>query len=108
MAGGTVNLVTKGGSNDFHGSVYYSGRNDKLDTFDTELKAGCPTCPKNKLRANDYGYTIGGPINKNKVFFFFNQECNNPLQPPTPTNHFPPTFDHTVNLPSLAAAPPSP
>jgi hypothetical protein len=89
MAGGTVNLVTKGGTNDFHGSVYYSGRNDKLDAYDTELKAGCPTCLKNKLRANDYGYTIGGPIKKNKVFFFFNQEWNKRIEGLTATNHVP-------------------
>src|SRR5712664_2601964 len=74
MAGATVNLVTKSGSNDFHGSAYYSGRNDKLNAYDPILKDGCPTplspstCPKNKYRGNEYGYTIGGPVKKDKVF----------------------------------------
>src|SRR5258708_4081653 len=76
MSGATVNLVTKSGKNDFHGSVFYSGRNDKLDAFDTLLKAGCPTCPKNQLRENDYGYTVSGPIKKDKIFFFWSQEGN--------------------------------
>ncbi len=105
MAGGTVNLVTKGGTNDFHGSVYYSGRNDKLDAFDTELKAGCPTCAKNKLRANDYGYTIGGPIKKNKIFFFFNQEWNKRIEGLTASNHVPTMLERGGDFSDLAACP---
>src|SRR5713101_3630170 len=105
MAGGTVNLVTKGGTNDFHGSVYYSGRNDKLYAFDTELKAGCPTCAKNKLRANDYGYTIGGPIKKNKIFFFFNQEWNKRIEGLTASNHVPTMLERGGDFSDLAACP---
>src|SRR6266446_4426021 len=107
MAGATVNLVTKGGTNDFHGSVYYSGRNDKLDAFDTELKAGCPTCPKNKLRGNDYGYTIGGPVKKNKIFFFWNQEWNKRIEGLTATNHVPTMAERGGDFSDLAACPAS-
>jgi len=107
MAGATVNLVTKSGSNDFHGSVYYSGRNDKLDAFDTELKAGCPTCSKNKLRGNDYGYTIGGPIKKDKIFFFWNQEWNKRIEGLTQTNHVPTMTERTGDFSDLAACPAS-
>src|SRR6266436_1166963 len=107
MAGATVNLVTKGGTNDFHGSVYYSGRNDKLDAYDTELKAGCPTCSKNKLRGNDYGYTIGGPVKKNKIFFFWNQEWNKRIEGLTATNHVPTMAERGGDFSDLAACPAS-
>jgi len=58
MSGATINLVTKSGKN-ASGSVYYSGRNDKLNAYDTILKAGCPTA-RTASPGHDYGYTIGG------------------------------------------------
>ena len=107
MAGATISLVTKSGSNGFHGSVYYSGRNDKLNAFDTELKAGCPTCPKNKFRGNDYGYTIGGPVKKDKVFFFWSQEWNKRIEGLTATNHVPTLGERTGDFSDVAACPAS-
>jgi len=107
MAGATISLVTKSGSNAFHGSAYYSGRNDKLNSFDTELKAGCPTCPKNKFRGNDYGYTIGGPVKKDKVFFFWSQEWNKRIEGLTATNHVPTTAERGGDFSDLAACPAS-
>src|ERR1700730_14781461 len=76
--GAQINLVTKAGGDKIHGDVYYFGRNDKLDAenfFLGQQKIGCvagdPVCgKKNYLRRNDYGYTIGGPIKKDKLFFF--------------------------------------
>lgn len=113
MAGATISLVTKSGTNDFHGSVYYSGRNDKLNAYDTELKAGCPTplspitCPKNKFRGNDYGYTIGGPVKKGKVFFFWSQEWNKRIEGLTATNHVPTMAERGGDFSDLAACPAS-
>jgi hypothetical protein len=107
MSGATINLVTKSGSNAFHGSVYYSGRNDKLNAFDTELKAGCPTCPKNKFRGNDYGYTVGGPVKKDKIFFFWSQEWNKRIEGLTATNHVPTMAERTGDFSDLAACPAS-
>jgi hypothetical protein len=113
MAGATISLVTKSGSNDFHGSAYYSGRNDKLNAYDTELKAGCPTplssvtCPKNKFRGNDYGYTIGGPVMKNKVFFFWSQEWNKRIEGLVRSNHVPTLGERTGNFADIAACPAS-
>ena len=79
-AGGQISIITKKGGNSFHGDVYYFGRNDALNTFNTFVKSGClasgTPCIKNKLRRNDFGYTIGGPIKKDKVFFFFSEEWN--------------------------------
>jgi len=82
--GAQINLVTKSGGNQFHGNVYYFGRNDKLNAenfFLGQQKLGCvpgdPVCgKKNYLRRNDFGYTIGGPIKKDKLFFFWSQEWN--------------------------------
>src|SRR6266853_4073473 len=77
-SGAQINLVTKGGSNQFHGDVYYFGRNDVLNakSFFLGECAGQPGCNKQELRRNDYGYTIGGPIKKDKVYFFWSQEWN--------------------------------
>jgi hypothetical protein len=67
-----VNVVTKGGTNEFHGNLYDFFRNDKLNAnaFFSN-KAGAP---RPVFRFNQYGLTAGGPIVKNKVFWFFNFE----------------------------------
>lgn len=71
-AGGVVvNVSTKSGTNQFHGDLYEYLRNDKLDAkslFDS------PTVPKPPLRQNQFGAALGGPIVRNKTFFFFNYE----------------------------------
>ena len=111
MSGATINLVTKSGKNDFHGSVYYSGRNDKLNAYDTILKAGCPTplsaatCPKNKFRGNDYGYTIGGPVKKDKIFFFWSQEWNKRIEGIARTGHVPTMGERVGDFSAIAACP---
>ena len=82
--GAQINLVTKAGGNQFHGDAYYFGRNDKLNAenfFLGQQKANCvvgdPVCgKKNFLRRNDYGYTVGGPVKKDKLFFFWSEEWN--------------------------------
>jgi len=64
--GTTVELVTKSGSNQFHGSVFEYLRNDKLDArnwFDTTGNAS-------PQKQNEFGFTFGGPIKRNRVFFF--------------------------------------
>jgi hypothetical protein len=81
--GAQINLITKAGGNAFHGDVYYFGRNDALDAanfFLGQQKQGCvdpALCgKKNFLRRNDYGFTVGGPIKKDKLFFFYSEEWN--------------------------------
>lgn len=67
-AGGQVNLVSKSGSNQFHGSLFEFFRNEHMDArnpFDTS---------KQPFRLNQFGGNIGGPIVKNKTFFFANYE----------------------------------
>ena len=69
--GSVVNLVTKSGSNSLHGSLYEFFRNDVLDARnyfnDTQFA-------KSALRLNQFGGTLGGPIIKNKTFYFLNYE----------------------------------
>jgi hypothetical protein len=76
--GAIVNIITRGGTNQFHGNAFYSGRNDVLnatDYFNTLQGAS-----KDVLRRNDWGYTIGGPIKKDKLFFFWSEEWNRELR----------------------------
>ena len=73
FSGGTiVNMVTRAGTNQFHGSLYEFFRNQKLDAnnwFNNE--GGVPIAP---LRNNNFGGTVGGPIKKDKTFFFFDYD----------------------------------
>ena len=70
--GGGVNAITKSGTNTFKGSAYVYHRNENLrgDTVDGEQISGA----RNKDRSTTYGFTLGGPIVKNKLFFFVNAE----------------------------------
>jgi len=72
--GGQINIVTRSGGNTFHGSAFYFGRNDALNARDYFL--GLSNAKKQALRRNDFGYTFGGPILKDKLFFFWEQEWN--------------------------------
>jgi Carboxypeptidase regulatory-like domain/TonB-dependent Receptor Plug Domain len=67
-SGAQVSLVTRSGGNSFHGSAFEFIRNDKLDA----RPFFAPVRPT--LRFNNFGYSIGGPIIKNKLFFFGGQE----------------------------------
>jgi hypothetical protein len=69
--GGQINVVTKSGGKDFHGSVFEYLRNDALDAanfFDNTIGQ------KSKLRMNQFGGSVGGPIKKDRIFFFFSYE----------------------------------
>jgi hypothetical protein len=67
-SGAQVNVVTRSGGNQFHGSAFEYLRNDKLDA----RNFFAPVRPA--LHFNDFGYSVGGPIIKNKLFFFGGQE----------------------------------
>lgn len=70
-AGGTVNVVTRSGTNELHGTVYYYNRNEFYAAHTPFLPAGSKTPP---LRNENYGVSAGGPILKNKLFAFANYE----------------------------------
>ena len=70
--GAVVNLITKGGSNEFHGSLFEFFRHDSLNANNFFLnRAGQP---KPKLKYNNFGGSLSGPIIKNRVFFFWSEE----------------------------------
>src|SRR5438132_1527920 len=66
--GAVINLLTKSGSNEFHGGLYEFLRNDKLNANDFfSNKTGVP---RPKFRQNQFGGSVGGPIKKDQTFFF--------------------------------------
>src|SRR5712691_686845 len=76
--GGIVNIVTKSGTNTYHGSIY-----DYLQNNATNARS-ILTLPQFKtLRQNQFGATFGGPIQKDKTFFFVNYEGQRRAQSPT-------------------------
>ena len=93
--GGIVSIVTKGGTNNLHGSAYYFGRNDLLDAMDPSLKANNPNAKKDVIRRNDFGFSLGGPIKKEKIFFFVSEEWNRLIQDVVKTAHVPTPLQRT-------------
>src|SRR5467141_4256486 len=68
-SGASVNVVTRSGSDSFHGTVFEFIRNDVLDARDPT-----PGAVKGPLRFNDFGWDFGGPIKRGKLFFFAGEE----------------------------------
>src|SRR5438552_3079920 len=67
-----LNATIKSGSNEFHGAAWEFFRNDKFDAADRIENAG--GTPKGALRQNQFGLSSGGPVIKNKIFFFADYE----------------------------------
>ena len=106
--GGIVNIITKSGTNDLHGSLYGYLENSAMNARSLLQPAPLP----NILRQGQYGGTLGGPIKKDKTFFFVNYEgqrrAEAPVQSPELMNNlqlidaakailFGPGFDENVN-----------
>ncbi|MGB6131452.1 MAG: carboxypeptidase regulatory-like domain-containing protein [Acidobacteriaceae bacterium] len=73
--GGIVNVTTKAGTNEFHGDVFEFFRNDFLNANNwfnklENVEAGSDVAPRPGMRWNMYGFTLGGPIIRQKLFFF--------------------------------------
>ncbi len=92
-AGSVISIATRGGENKFHGSIFYFGRNDALNSreyFTTRLGIEKPDI----LRRNDFGFAVGGPLpflnfgeggsvfksGKDRLFFFYSQEFNKEIR----------------------------
>ncbi len=85
--GGQVSIVTKSGTNQFHGTAFEYLRNSVLDAADffTNKNHG----KKNPLHRNQYGGTLGGPILKNRMFFFLSYEGFRQIAPTVSSTRVP-------------------
>ena len=81
--GGIISVVTKSGGNQFHGSVFDYLRNDALDANSYFNKVN--GLDRDVLKRNQYGATLGGPILKDKLFFFVGYQGQRQSQVQTPT-----------------------
>ncbi|MEN5378533.1 TonB-dependent receptor [Sphingobacterium kitahiroshimense] len=90
FTGAAINAVTRSGRNEFFGSAFYTGRSDKQQG----TRIGDVLTPVNQLSVKQYGVSLGGPIIKDKLFFFVNLEQNKTEEPgpvkiaSSPSNQF--------------------
>ena len=87
-AGAVVNVITKAGTNEFHGSAYEYFRNDIFDAAGYFASGSKP-----EYRLNDFGGSIGGPIKKDKTFFFGDVEDNRSIKAVTFLSTVPTAFE---------------
>ncbi len=85
-SGASINVVTRSGSDSYHGTVFEFIRNDKLDA-----KNPAPNALKTPLRFNDFGWDFGGPIIRGKLFFFAGEEWKRIRLTATPQSRTLPT-----------------
>ncbi len=97
-AGGVVNLTLRSGTNGFHGTAYNFLRNEKLDARNFFDRANTPP-----FKRNDYGFTFGGPVKKDKAFFFFSYEKLARRESSTVNNTIPTVAMRAGNFSALAA-----
>ncbi|PYQ23574.1 MAG: hypothetical protein DMF81_08375 [Acidobacteria bacterium] len=88
--GAVVNVVTKSGTNDFHGSAFEFFRDKSLNANTWANKIRNPISPRGFFRIHQFGGSLGGPIQKDKAFFFFSYDGQrrnipNPITPLTVT-----------------------
>jgi hypothetical protein len=99
--GGVIIAVTKSGTNKYHGSVYEYLRNEKLDARNYFEN---PAEPKNPFKYNEFGGTIGGPVIKDKLFFFTDyQGIRQRGSSPSANNVVPDAAFRSGNLSALCA-----
>jgi hypothetical protein len=78
FSGAIVNAITKSGTNGFHGDAFEFLRNDKLDA--NNFIANANDLAKSELRRNQFGYAAGGPVIKNKIFWFSDYQGTRQVQ----------------------------
>ena len=96
--GAVVNAVSKSGSNNYHGTLFEFLRNSKLDARD--FFEGAKPAP---FKRNQYGGAIGGPVKKDKAFFFFNYEGLRQVKTITNVVTVPDANAHNGDLPCATA-----
>jgi hypothetical protein len=99
-AGAVLNATIKSGSNQFHGNAWEFIRNDKLDAANFFENAG--GIPKGKYRQNQFGATFGGPIRRDKTFFFMDYEGTRIRQAVPSTNTVPTALERSSGYTNLS------
>jgi hypothetical protein len=108
-SGGTISMVLRSGTNKFHGGLWEFNRNDAYNAGYYFFKQQNKATPE--LRLNIFGGNIGGPVIKNKTFFFFNEEWRkyiagaNPSVTNTIPSAFFPTAGAALNYTPLSGKP---
>src|SRR5438128_9541305 len=77
--GGIINITIKGGTNQFHGDVFEFFRNDVLNA--NNWARNWQGTPKTPVRWNTFGGTLGGPIKRDRLFFFVDYQGNRKVNP---------------------------
>lgn len=97
-AGAVINVVTKSGTNQFHGTLFEFLRNDKLDAKNFFATSNPP------LKRNQFGFSAGGPVIKNRAFFFFNYEGERQITSTTDVETVPTAALRNGDLSALGTA----
>ncbi|HEX3377100.1 MAG TPA: TonB-dependent receptor, partial [Candidatus Acidoferrales bacterium] len=89
LAGSNVNIITRGGTNQFHGSAtyYWNGREFNANSFINNAN----NVPRSFVNANQYAANVGGPIIKDKLFWYFNTEGLRLIVPASPSTQLVPS-----------------
>lgn len=74
VGGIMFNQISKGGTDSFHGSAYEYLQNDAFDAANYAFKQKTRKLALSKVRYNNFGFSVGGPVIKKKLFFFFNYD----------------------------------
>jgi hypothetical protein len=99
--GAQISILTRSGTNQFHGTAFEYLRNDILDASDWFNNSVTPPLPKAKERQNDFGGTFSGPILKDRTFFFFSYEGLRLRLPRTTLTTVPDVLARQNALPTL-------
>jgi hypothetical protein len=99
-AGAVLNATIKSGTNSIHGAAWEFFRNDKLDAADW-FEDNSTTPKKGELRQNQFGAMIGGPVIKNKFFFFGDYEGKRRVQGTSFTSSVPTALERSSNYTNL-------
>ncbi len=104
FSGAQIQIISKSGTNDFHGSLFLTTHQPNLNAFQRFNGAGLDV-KRDENKFEQFGGSVGGPIWKNKVFFFFNYETiREPFSPNSGNGWFDtPAFDALAPAGSIAA-----
>jgi len=93
-AGAAVNVLTKSGTNSFHGTAYEYFRNDLFDSRDFFASTANGIAKKPEWRQNQFGASVGGPIKRDKMFFFADVEDLRKIEGQTQSVVVPTSYEH--------------